>query len=64
MIDWTLIENHKTDKLLKAYKGKRVMIFTPVYPEGHEMRYRLVDREFVKVCTDATHWAPLTPPGG
>ena len=49
---------------LKNIKGVRVLVFSPVYPEGHEMRYRLMDGQFVRISTEATHYAHLTPPDG
>ncbi len=58
MLDWTPIKNHKTD----TFPTPRVVIYTP--SEDEKNKYRIVDASFVRVCIYATHWAPLTPPGG
>lgn len=34
----------------------RVLTFSPAYPVGHEMRHRMMDARFVRVCFEATHW--------
>lgn len=46
----------------KGDKSKRVLAFSPDYPEGHDMRYRTMDCQFYRIMTDATHWTWLTPP--
>jgi len=43
-------------------EDKKVLIFSPAYPEGDSMRYRVLDGEFFKLMTDATHWAYLNAP--
>ncbi len=40
-------------------EGSRVLIFSPVYPKGHEMRYRIIDAQFFQKCEEATHWLNL-----
>ena len=35
----------------------RIITFSPVYPKGHEMRIRVMQGQFVKYCSDVTHWA-------
>lgn len=42
--------------------GKRVLIFSPCYNKDNPMRIRIVDADFVKICTDATHWAYIPEP--
>jgi hypothetical protein len=37
----------------------RMLIFCPAYPEGHEMRMRIVDASFVKFTDGVTHFVPL-----
>ena len=49
---------------MRNLAGTRVLAFSPVYPEGNEMRYRLMDAQFVRISTEATHYAHLTPPAG
>lgn len=44
------------------FTTQRVLVYSPVYPEGHDMRYRTMSNQFVRLCEEATHWAPLTPP--
>lgn len=58
-IAWQPIEDHQDQE---QFTTPRVVVFSPVYPEGHDMRYRILNTEFVRFCSDATHWAPLTPP--
>ena len=48
------------EELLK--KGSRILIFSPVYPEGNGMRYRVAESQFFKFMADATHWALLIGP--
>jgi hypothetical protein len=54
-MDWVSRE----DKLPR--RGRRVMIFSPCYKKEAD-RFRLVDGEFVRICTDATHWTYLSGP--
>ena len=39
-----------------------ILIFSPCYPEDHTMRFRVIDSEFFRITTDATHWARLESP--
>lgn len=39
--------------------NKRVLIYSPGYPEDHYMHIRVMDGEFFKYAPDATHWAHL-----
>lgn len=58
-IVWQPIEDHND---LEQFTTDRIVVFTPNYAEGDDMRYRIMDKLFVRFSTDATHWAPLTPP--
>jgi hypothetical protein len=40
----------------------RILIFSPNYPEGHSMRFRIIDGQFWGNCIEATHWAQLEGP--
>jgi len=40
-------------------KDDRILIFSPCYPKGDEMRYRIVDAQFFKRTKYATHWCKL-----
>jgi len=53
---WRSIDLDRTFK-----EENRVMIFSPCYP-NNEMRYRIVDAQFVDRLTDATHWMALRDP--
>jgi len=46
----------------KPGKGKQILIFSPVYPEGHSMRKRIIDSTFFDICQDATHWSDIEEP--
>lgn len=41
---------------------KRILIFSPCYKEDNPMRIRIVNSQFAKICTDATHWAYIPEP--
>lgn len=49
----------REDRLPTENDGKRILIFSPVYAKGHEMRYRIVDQQFFRICKEATHWLSL-----
>jgi hypothetical protein len=40
-------------------KDCRIIIFSPDYPKGHEMRYRIINAQFFLMCKEATHWSYL-----
>jgi hypothetical protein len=40
-----------------------MMVFSPVYPEGDPMRFRILDGQFFRLSPGATHWAILESPG-
>lgn len=41
---------------------KRVLTYSVLYGENDVNTYRLIDAQFVKLCTDVTYWAYLEPP--
>jgi hypothetical protein len=41
--------------------GVRILTFSPVYPKGHEMRFRIMDARFFVISSEATHFAILEP---
>lgn len=49
---------------LQHIERERVLVFSPEYAEGHEMRYRVMDGRFVRISTGATHYAFLNAPEG
>ena len=44
----------RTDRLPTV--TRRILAFSPSYPEGSEMRHRMIDARFFRICTEATHW--------
>ena len=45
---------HRTERLPDV--ARRILALSPVYPVGHEMRHRMMDARFFRICTEATHW--------
>lgn len=43
-------------------EGKQVLIFSPAYREDEPMRFRIIEGQFFKLMTEATHWAYLVAP--
>lgn len=46
-------------------KDKRVICYSPVYESetnNQEMLFRIMAGNFVKICTEVTHWSYLEPP--
>ena len=43
------------------YNEKRILIFTPCY-EDVTMRWRIIDSQFMDLCTEASHWKKLDEP--
>lgn len=35
---------------------KQVLTFSPAYPRGDMMRYRILDGQFVGICKEVTKW--------
>lgn len=38
---------------------ERLLTFSPVYPIGDVMRFRIMDSQFLRLCKEVTHWCPL-----
>jgi hypothetical protein len=36
--------------------NRRVLTFSPAYPKGDHMRYRILAAQFVEICKEVTHW--------
>ena len=36
--------------------GIRILAFSPIYQTGDVMRHRMMDSQFFRICTEATHW--------
>ena len=43
------------------YNEKKILIFTPCY-EDITMRWRIIDSQFMDLCTEASHWKKLDEP--
>ncbi len=43
-------------------EGMQILVFSPEYAEGQPMRFRIMDSQFYRLATDATHWATLETP--
>lgn len=39
-----------------------ILVFSPVYPQGHSMRIRMIDSRFLRFATEVTHWAAIQDP--
>lgn len=40
-------------------KSGRVLVFSPLYKVGDPTRFRVMDAQFVRISTEATHWMAL-----
>ena len=43
----------------------RIAVYSPEYEainQNHVMTYRIIDSQFLEMCTDVTHFAYLKPP--
>jgi hypothetical protein len=47
---------HVKDGLPPEDEDRQALVFTPWYPVGNPMRYRLMGSRFVRVCEEVTHW--------
>jgi len=43
--------------------GERILVFSPEYPVGHEMRFRCIDSQMLNIMIAATHWMKLEENG-
>lgn len=55
---WIPVENPPEETETR----KRVLVFSPAYPVGDPMRIRIIDTQFLKISTYATHWQDLIEP--
>jgi hypothetical protein len=46
----------------KPLPYKRIIIFSPCYPEESDMRKRIITGQFLELCTEATHWSYISEP--
>lgn len=42
--------------------GRRVLAYSNLYGEDDVNTYRIIDAQFIRICTDVTHWAYLESP--
>ena len=45
-------------------RHERVLTYSPAYEDkdNNSMLYRIMSEEFVRMCTEVTHWARLEKP--
>lgn len=58
-VAWRSIANDKS-----YTREKRVLVFSPVYLEDNDLRYRVIDSQFIDIVQEAKFWMPLKPPTG
>lgn len=39
--------------------NERLLTFSPDYPVGDVMRFRIMDSQFLRLCKEITHWCLL-----
>jgi len=39
--------------------GRRVLTLSTVYPRGDGLRHRIMDSQFVRICSEVDFWAYL-----
>lgn len=44
------------------HRDQRVLTYSEIYKDKPELAYRLLDGQFVRMCSDVTHYAYLRPP--
>ena len=50
-------------------EDRQALAFTPVYPVGSPMRFRLMGSRFIRACEEVSHWTyvdelePITKKG-
>ena len=47
---------HNNDGKDLPEEGRRIITLSPVYPIGHEMRVRVIDSQFLRLCGEVTQW--------
>ena len=40
----------------------KILVYSPIYPIGDSMRYRIINASFLKICGEVTHWCELVNP--
>ncbi len=60
-IDWK--DRNDTEALDKLSNKERILVFSPDYPNGDPMQVRIMDKQFLRISTEASHWAVITIPG-
>lgn len=40
----------------------RILVYSPIYPVGDTMRYRIINASFLEKCKEVTHWCMLVNP--
>ncbi len=50
----------KSDYLPQAFE--RVLVFCPAYNNDDNLRYRIVNSEFVAMMSEVSHWAYIIDP--
>lgn len=53
------VDHNKDEYPSENDVGNRVLVFSPIYPEGHEMRWRIINTDFLSMCKEVTHYAIL-----
>lgn len=57
----TVLEWKQRDDQLPP-EGYRILAYSPAYEENHPMRFRILDSQFFRISTEATHWAFIPGP--
>lgn len=57
-----IIWRERADDAALPAAPERILIFSPDYPAYDAMQVRVIDVNFFKICTEATHWAPINIP--
>ena len=45
-------------------RDERVLTYSPVYQNEPQLAYRILDGQFVRMCSEITHYIYLRPPEG
>lgn len=56
------VVGHTMDSGDRPVVRQRVLTFSPRYPEESDMRFRILDSEFLNICNDVVAWATLEEP--
>lgn len=43
-------------------QGKRILAYSECYKDKPELAFRILDSQFISMCSDVTHYAYLKPP--